>query len=87
MNKQNKLNSLVDTWRFIVDDERKSWVVFELGTCVIVKDLEEDLDIKAKELLKAWGPVVPGTSAGDFNVLELEGHPGWVEQLLLLMDK
>ena len=53
MNKQNKLISLADTWRFIVDDERKSWVVFELGTCVIVKDLEEALEIKAKELLKA----------------------------------
>jgi hypothetical protein len=29
-------------------------------------------------LLKEWGPVVPGTPAGDFNVVALQEDPGWV---------
>lgn len=78
MKDKDKIESLLEAWRFIINDEKISWVVFEQGTCVIIKDNEEELDVVAKKLLKDWGPVVPGTSAGDFNVQNLEGYPGWV---------
>jgi hypothetical protein len=28
--------------------------------------------------MREWGPVVPGTPAGDFSVIELDTAPGWV---------
>ena len=69
---------LVDTWREIIVGEGKSWVLFEHGTCVIFSIHVEDHAAQATTLLKEWGPVVPGTPAGDFNVVELQDHPGWV---------
>ncbi|NHJ38414.1 MAG: hypothetical protein FK731_00170 [Asgard group archaeon] len=65
-------------WRNIIKDKLKIWVLFEYGTCVIIKQPENDIQSQAKELLKKWGPVVPGTSAGDFNVIDLDNNPGWV---------
>ncbi len=29
-------------------------------------------------LMKEWGPVHAGSSAGDFTVIHLDDHPGWV---------
>ena len=68
----------VDVWKKIIIGEKKSWVLFENGTCVILMAPEDDLEAHAKNLLKKYGPVVPGTPAGDFNVIELVNHPGWV---------
>jgi hypothetical protein len=28
--------------------------------------------------MREWGPVHAGSPAGDFSVIKLEGHPGWV---------
>jgi len=69
---------LVDIWPKIIVGEGKSWVLFEHGTCIIFSSPVEDPVAQATALLKEWGPVVPGTSAGDFNVIELQDHPGWV---------
>ncbi|HKP52078.1 MAG TPA: hypothetical protein VJ183_05445 [Chloroflexia bacterium] len=69
---------LVDTWRRIIVGEGKSWVLFEHGTCVILTTPSQDLVAQATALLKEWGPVVAGTPAGDFNVVELQDAPGWV---------
>lgn len=69
---------LIDTWRRIVVGEGKSWVLFEHGTCVIFTRPVQDLAAEATALLREWGPVVPGTPAGDFNVIALQNDPGWV---------
>ncbi len=69
---------LVDTWRKIIVGEGKSWVLFAHGTCVILTTPAQDLAAQATALLKEWGPVVVGTPAGDFNVVELQAAPGWV---------
>ncbi|KAL3476361.1 hypothetical protein BJX99DRAFT_258491 [Aspergillus californicus] len=75
-------NSLIETWRAILDTTTKSWVLFENGTCVILMDpaSNSSLSEQAIELLKQWGPVHVGSSAGDFNIIELDGEPvsGWV---------
>jgi hypothetical protein len=71
-------SDLIDTWRSIIVGEGKSWVLFEHGTCVILTSPVADLAGAAMALLKEWGPVVPGTSAGDFNVVALQEDPGWV---------
>ncbi len=71
-------SDLIDTWRRIIVGEGKSWVLFEQGTCVIFTRPVQDLTGEAMALLREWGPVVPGTSAGDFNVIALQDDPGWV---------
>jgi hypothetical protein len=71
--------ALVDTWRKIIVGEGKSWVLFEHGTCVILRGAAaEGLGEQATALLKEWGPMVVGTPAGDFDVVELQDNPGWV---------
>ena len=70
-------DELIETWRSIIVGDQKSWALFKYGTCVILMEPEQDLAQQATALLKEWGPVHPGTSAGDFSVIELE-HPGWV---------
>jgi hypothetical protein len=74
----DRLAELVETWRNIIVGEGKSWVLFEHGTCVIFSSPVADPTAEATALLKEWGPVVPGTPAGDFDVIELQNHPGWV---------
>ncbi len=56
---------------------KKSWVVFESGTCVLLREPEVDLVQQATRLLAEWGPVHVGTPAGDFNVLRTDA-PGWL---------
>jgi len=72
--------NIIDTYRSIIVTEDSSWVVFKHGTCVIFKNPDPKLDLKkeAIKLLKEWGPVVPGTPSGDFNITTLTEQPGWV---------
>ncbi|KAJ6184776.1 hypothetical protein N7519_006077 [Penicillium mononematosum] len=69
--------STPDTWRSIlIGGSKKSWVLFEHGTCVILMNpTSDDLATQATDILKEWGPVRAGSSAGDFNVINLEGDP------------
>ncbi len=78
MTDEAEINRMIAIWREILVEEEKSWVMFEHGTCVILLEPEEDLKTQAKEILKVWGPVVPGTSAGDFMVDTIEDVPGWL---------
>ena len=71
---------LVATWRKLIGDDTKSWVLFENGTCVALADAApgDDLAERARAIMREWGPVVVGTDAADFNVLPLSDYPGWV---------
>ena len=72
------MNSLVETWRSIILGGEKSWVLFRNGTCVILTKPEADLAAQAIALMKQWGPVYPGSPAGDFSVINLSNDPGSV---------
>ncbi len=78
MNDDNEINRMIAIWREILVKEKNSWVIFEHGTCLILLETEEDLEAQAIEILKVWGPIVPGTSAGDFMVDTIEDVPGWL---------
>ena len=39
---------------------------------------ENDLRSQAVELMREYGPVHAGSSAGDFSTINLENEPGWV---------
>lgn len=68
---------LVEAWRSFIGD-KKSWVLFSHGTCVILRQPSRDLHGQAIELLQEWGPVYPGSPYGDFTVLTHRGKSGWV---------
>ena len=71
-------NDLVNKWRQIIIGDDKSWVLFENGTCVILMEPEDDLAAQAITLMKEWGPVHAGCSAGDFSTITLDNETGWV---------
>lgn len=70
--------ALAEAWGRILAAERRSWVVFRHGTCVVLADPAPDPPARARALMRAWGPVHPGTSAGDFTVLALADNAGWL---------
>jgi hypothetical protein len=72
------VSPFIEVWRSIVLGDQKSWVLFKNGTCVILVEPEADLSAQAIALMREWGPVHAGCSAGDFGTVELEHAPGWV---------
>lgn len=68
----------IDIWRSIIADPATSWVLFEQGTCVLLARPTADPAAEAKALLRASGPVLAASAAGDFSVLALDGGRGWV---------
>jgi hypothetical protein len=71
-------DSAIQTWRSIIQGDEKSWVLFAHGTCVILMEPAADPAAQAVAILRKWGPVHAGSPAGDFSVIELSEHPGWV---------
>lgn len=75
--------SQVDTLKQVLLG-KNPWVLFENGTVVILaneagKNRDENtLSELAIELLKEWGPVHAGSSAGDFMTIVLDDEMGWV---------
>ncbi|MEV7179619.1 hypothetical protein [Kitasatospora sp. NPDC093679] len=68
----------VDVWQRLLTDPGKSWVLFEHGTCVVLTAPEGDLAEQATGVLGEFGPVHPGSPAGDFGVIRPDGADGWV---------
>jgi hypothetical protein len=69
---------LIDVWQRILADPRKSWVLFEHGTCVVLTAPDGELAEQATDLLKKFGPAHAGSSAGDFGVIDVKDVEGWV---------
>ena len=69
---------VVDIWRRIIVGEHKSWVVFAHGTCVVLTEPAGNLTEQATAILAEYGPVHPGSPAGDFGTVKLQAAPGWV---------
>jgi hypothetical protein len=72
------MGELVDAWRRIIVGQHKSWVLFAHGTVVVLVGSTDDLAGKAIGTLREYGPVHPGSPAGDFSCINLTAAPGWV---------
>jgi hypothetical protein len=68
----------VNAWRRTIKDKRKSWALFNNGTCVVLMHPESDLETQAVAILSTWGPVHAGSPAGDFALVDLPPDPGWI---------
>lgn len=65
-------------WRQLLPDPALSWVLFRHGSCVVLQGVPDDAAAQAIAILRAAGPVLPGTASADFDVHPLDGLPGWV---------
>ncbi|MFE1437413.1 hypothetical protein [Streptomyces sp. NPDC058739] len=72
------IEKLIDVWQRLLTDPRKSWVLFEHGTCVVLTAPDGDLAVQATGILKKFGPAHAGSSAGDFGVIDVTDADGWV---------
>ncbi|WP_308294358.1 hypothetical protein [Streptomyces sp. XM4193] len=68
----------ITTWRSILADPQKSWVLYENGTCVVLPSPGGDPGAEATAVLREFGPVHPGSPAGDFGVIGVRDADGWV---------
>ncbi|GCE06577.1 hypothetical protein [Dictyobacter aurantiacus] len=76
---QQEIDPRITLWRTIIQGDQKSWVLFEHNTCLILMEPEVDLTAQARQIMSKWGPVVAGTPAGDFNIINLPNPPGgWI---------
>ena len=68
-----KGNNPIQFWRAHLTDSYTTWVLFPLGTCVILDPPGDDPAGRAAAYLGEYGPVVPGTDTADFNVVPAPG--------------
>ncbi|MCW8378288.1 hypothetical protein [Streptomyces justiciae] len=69
---------LVEVWQRILEPAGVSWVLFENGTCVMLKEPDGELAGQAVEILRQYGPVRAGGPAGDFGTQRLKDGTGWL---------
>lgn len=62
----------------VIKGPEKKWVLFEHDTCVFVENTGGDLATTAKDILQKRGLAHGGSDSGDFSVMELKFHAGWV---------
>jgi hypothetical protein len=55
-----------------------AFVLFSHGTVVAFEIPVHDPEHEASEIIKEYGPVVPGGELGDFGVHELTPNRGWL---------
>ena len=70
--------ALIDRWLGLLKDSHLQWVLFQHGTCVTLDPSEPEPARRAADLMEDFGKVVPGTDAGDFDVIKLDLGPGWI---------
>ena len=71
-------NEIVDLWGRLITGAFRTWVVFEHGTCVVLRQPQSDIAEQARSLLAEWGPVRVGSPGGDFNVRSSPDLEGWI---------
>ena len=71
-------SQLVDVYKKMLTGNFQGWVLFEHGTCVVIPKASQSLRDDAIAVLGKHGQVIPGTPLGDFGLVELKDHLGWV---------
>ena len=76
---KNQGQRYIDMWKELLDGfaNMRGFVVFSHGSAVILKgshDTEEAAREEALDVMKQYGPVFPGSEAGDFNTTTTKGR-------------
>ncbi len=67
-----EIEHTIHKWREILTSVSMPWVVFEYGTCVMVREPSLDVAAQATGLLQQWGSVVAATPSGDMEIITLQ---------------
>lgn len=68
-----------EIWKSLIIGENKTLVIFEQGTLVILmKEKRTNPELEAIDIMNKYGPVYPGSPAGDFTVRKLQENTGWL---------
>jgi hypothetical protein len=71
-------SALISHVRKAINPKYQHWVLFSNGTYVIIEDSTvQDAAGFATKIIKQYGPVYPGSPAGDFGVIHLTRTNGW----------
>jgi hypothetical protein len=70
--------NLVAFWQRTLAPSGTSWVLFDHGTCVVLKEPDGELAAQAVAILAEYGPVHVGSPAADFSVHALKDGTGWL---------
>ncbi len=71
---------LIKHIQLAINPKFKNWILFKHGTYIILEETSDEKEIEAQglELIKRYGPVFAGGSAGDFGTTKLNQTEGWV---------
>lgn len=71
---------LINHVKLAINPIFQDWVLFKNGTYIIFDNADTISDIKAEAIksMKKYGPVYPGSQAGDFGVISLKKTEGWI---------
>lgn len=77
---KNAAMPLLENVQLAINPAFQDWVLFENGTYIIFDkaDTIKDIREEAIKLMKEYGPVYAGGTAGDFGVTHLDKTEGWV---------
>jgi hypothetical protein len=71
-------NMLVQTWQRLLQFDRRPWVAFENGTCVVLTDPADNIEERAQAILGAYRSTAADAAAPEMGVVTPYETPGWV---------
>jgi hypothetical protein len=71
-------STIVQTWQRLLQFDRRPWVVFENGTCVVLEEPAEDVEARARAILANWQPSGTETAPSEMHVVAPYEMPGCV---------
>ena len=73
-------SDLIHNVRLAINPKFQDWILFKNGTYIVFDnaDIIPDLESEAIKLMKEFGPVYAGGSAGDFGTANLGKNKGWI---------
>ncbi|MBP2615355.1 hypothetical protein [Chryseobacterium jejuense] len=72
--------SILEHIKLTINPKFQDWILFKNDTYIIFDDITivANVQDEAIKLMKEFGPVFAGGSAGDFNVIHLNSTEGWL---------
>ncbi|WP_228401584.1 hypothetical protein [Chryseobacterium sp. PMSZPI] len=72
--------STLENIKLAINPKFQDWVLFKNDTYIIFDDITtiENVQDEAIKLMKEFGPVFAGGTAGDFSVIHLNSTEGWL---------
>ena len=80
MNYTQQELELLAIWTDILEGSEHPWVIFQFGTCVILRNPQDDLEQQAIDMMGQWAIPVAGTPSNKYSLsfLTSQGIPGCI---------